>query len=197
MMLRYVDQMTSLEQHSGAPQGNIAVFRTERLFVRRWQPADEPDLLALYSIDKVVRWVDDGEALSASEAARWMEVTYSNYEKRGYGMFAIEDGKTAKTIGFGGLVHPGNQDDAEVKYAFLPEVWGHGIATEFVQGLAKWAMSAHQLNHMIATVAPGNLASQRVLAKSGFRHTEARIERDGSRTEVFVLHLHASESSIS
>lgn len=93
--------------------------------------------MALYSIDKVVRWVDDGEALSASEAARWMEVTFSNYEKRGYGMFAIEDGKTAKTIGFGGLVHPGNQDDAEVKYAFLPEAWGHGFATEFVQGLAK------------------------------------------------------------
>ena len=66
-----------------------------------------------------------------------MEVTFSNYEKRGYGMFAIEDGKTSNTVGFGGLVHPGNQNQADVKYAFLPEVWGRGIATEFVQGLTK------------------------------------------------------------
>nr|WP_319386279.1 GNAT family N-acetyltransferase [uncultured Roseibium sp.] len=184
--------MTPGDQLSGLPQGGIEVFRTERLFVRKWRPADEPDLLTLYSIDKVVRWVDDGHPLSASEAARWMEVTFSNYEKRGYGMFAIEDGKTAKTIGFGGLVHPGNQDDAEVKYAFLPEVWERGIATEFVQGLAKWAMSALGLTHMIATVAPENLASQRVLVKSGFRQIEARIESDGSRTEVFEVYLHAS-----
>ena len=113
----------------------------------------------------------------------------SNYEKRGYGMFAIEERRSAKTIGFGGLVHPNGQVHAEVKYAFLPEVWGHGIATEFVQDLLKWAKSAHGLTHAIATVATENLASQRVLVKSGFRLSEARTESDGSRTEVFEVHL--------
>jgi len=137
-----------------------------------------------------VRWIDDGQALSASEAARWMQVTFSNYGKRGYGMFAIEEARSAKLIGFGGLVHPGGQVDAEVKYAFLPEVWGRGLATEFVQGLIDWAKSAHGLPRVIATVAPENLASQRVLLKSGFRQSEARIESDGSRTEVFEVHLH-------
>mgnify|MGYP001797251424 CR=1 FL=1 len=177
------------KDHPGSPLGEGAVFRTPRLLVRRWQVADEPDLLALYSIDRVVRWIDDGQALSPTDAARWMDVTFSNYQKRGYGMFAIAEGRGAKTIGFGGLVHPNGQSDAEIKYAFRPEVWGRGFATEFVQGLLKWARSAHGLTHAIATVAPENLASQRVLLKSGFQQSEARIENDGSRTEIFTAHF--------
>ncbi|MEL6643251.1 MAG: GNAT family N-acetyltransferase [Pseudomonadota bacterium] len=165
------------------------MFRTTRLSVRRWQSADKPDLLALYSIDRVVRWIDDGEALSPSEAARWMDVTFSNYQKRAYGMFAVEDARSGKTVGFGGLVHPNGQIDAEVKYAFFREVWGRGFATEFVHGLIKWARSAHRLTRAIATVAPENLASQRVLVKSGFRQSEARMESGGSRTEVFEVSL--------
>lgn len=181
--------MSAKVHQSSLPPGNGAVFRTTRLSVRRWRPADEPALLALYSIDKVVRWVDDGQALSPSEAARWLEVTFANYQKHGYGMFAIEQECDAKTIGFGGLVHPNGQIEAEVKYAFFPEVWGHGFAPEFVQGLLAWASSAHGLTHATATVAPENLASQRVLIKSGFQQSDARIESDGSRTEVFEVRL--------
>ncbi|MEM6944904.1 MAG: GNAT family N-acetyltransferase [Pseudomonadota bacterium] len=187
--------MSSQDHCSGSPSGGSAVFRTTRLSVRRWRPADEPDLLTLYSIDRVVQWVDDGQALSPSEAARWMEVTFSNYQKHGYGMFAIEEERGAKTIGFGGLVHPNGQLVAEIKYAFFPEVWGQGFATEFVQGLLKWAQFAHSMIHAIATVASENLASQRVLVKSGFRQCEARIESDGSRTEVFEVHLRTRQSS--
>ena len=104
-------------------------------------------------------------------------------------MFAIEDGQRARTIGFGGLVHPGNQDEAEVKYAFSPEIWGQGLATNFVCGLLNWAETAHGLTYAIATVAPENMASQRVLIKSGFLWSEARTESDGSRTEVFEARL--------
>ena len=177
--------MSSVDQHSDLPEGDIEVFRTERLCVRRWRSDDEPELLALYSIDKVVRWVDDGQPLSPSEAARWMDVTFSNYQKQGYGMFAVEENRGAKIVGFGGLVHPSGQIDAEVKYAFFPEVWGHGFATEFVRGLLKWAQFTHGLTRTIATVAPENLASQHVLVKSGFLQSETRMESDGSRTEVF------------
>jgi RimJ/RimL family protein N-acetyltransferase len=181
--------MSAKDQYSGLSAGDNEVFSTARLVVRRWRSTDEPDLLALYSIKEVVRWIDDGQALSVSEAARWMEVTHSNYQNRGYGMFAIEEAQRAKTIGFGGLVHPGNQEEAEVKYAFLPDIWGRGIATEFVRELLKWAQSAHRLTHAIATVAPENLASQRVLIKSGFSRSKARMENDGSSTEVFEVRL--------
>lgn len=116
-----------------------------------------------------------------------MKVTRSNYQKRGYGMFAIEEFHGLRTIGFGGLVHPQDQMDAEVKYAFLPEVWGQGFATEFVHGLVEHARIVYELTRIIATVATGNLASKRVLIKTGFHLSGSRTENDGSRTELFEL----------
>ena len=74
--VRYASRMSVRNQHSGSVN---EVFHTDRLVVRKWRSADEPDLFALYNIKEVVRWIDDGQALSASEAARWMEVTHSNY----------------------------------------------------------------------------------------------------------------------
>jgi len=181
--------MTSKDQQSHPLLSGAAVFRTDRLVVRRWRAADEPLVLALYGDRRVVRWVDDGQALSASEAAQWMEVTCNNYRKRGYGMFAVEDRHRAPPIGFGGLVHPGDQVDAEVKYALSPDVWGRGLATEFVQGLLGYGHRVHHLSRVIASVAAENVASQRVLLKSGFRPTGPRTETDGSRTEMFAICL--------
>lgn len=163
------------------------VFRTDRLVVRRWREADEHDILALYSMKSVVRWIDDGQSLSASDAARWIRVTRDNYQKRGYGMFAIERLDRSKTIGFGGLVHPGNQSTAEVKYALLPDVWGKGYATEFVRGLLRYGNCAQRLARIVATVAEQNAASKRVLIKSGFHQSGTRTENDGSRTEIYEV----------
>ncbi len=181
--------MTLREQRSVKLVGNDEVFRTERLVIRKWRETDEPDLLALYSMDRVVQWIDDGQALTSSEATQWMAVTRNNYQKFGYGMFAIEDLNSSRVIGYGGLVHPGGQADAEIKYAFQPDTWGLGIATEFVQGLVGYARDEHGLSHVIATVDVENLASKRVLAKSGFRQTGTRTEEDGSTTVIFEAQL--------
>lgn len=160
------------------------VFETEHLAARRWVESDEPRVLQLYGQAEVARWIDDGQPITAQEAEYWMGVTRTNYEKRGYGMFAIEDRQTSEVIGFGGIVHPGNQPEPEIKYAFQPGVWGRGLASEFVRGLMHYGQTVHGLTHFIATVASPNLASIRVLEKAGLSKTGARQEDDGSETVV-------------
>ncbi|MEM6274982.1 MAG: GNAT family N-acetyltransferase [Myxococcota bacterium] len=162
------------------------VFSTERLDVRRWRETDEPLIFRLYSDPDVVRWVDDGEAITWAEVTRWMNVTRQNYDKRGYGMFAIDDRKMPDTIGFGGLVHPNNQPEPEIKYAFRPAVWGRGIATEFVRGLIDYGRTTHGIDRMIATVAAENAASIRVLQRSGLQRTNSRTDEAGVRVELFA-----------
>lgn len=165
---------------------NGHIFQTERLSVRRWINADQPEILALYSDKSVIRWIGDGQALTNVLADKWMSVTQVNYGERGYGMFAIDDRKTAETVGFGGIVHPGGQPEPELKYAFQPSVWGQGIATEFVHGMVEYCWTAHKMQHITATVATENTASSRVLIKSGFEQVRIRAESDGSQTEVYV-----------
>jgi RimJ/RimL family protein N-acetyltransferase len=161
------------------------IFETIRLLCRRLTLDDFEAMLEVYGDADAMRYVGDGSVLTQEEARKWIEVTENNYLKRGYGMFTLVEHVTQKVIGFCGIIHPGNQVEPEIKYAFLRTHWGQGLATEAIAELIKYGTSVHGLTHIIATVAPEYIASQKVLAKVGMYKTELRIEEDGSETQVF------------
>ena len=136
-----------------------------------------------------MRWVGDGTPITQEGCIKWQEVTRANYENRGYGMFAVEEKQAPGVIGFCGIVHPSGQVEPEVKYAYLRSHWGLGIATEAVAGLIEYGATVHGLRHMIATTAPANLASHRVLLKAGMERGSLRDNGDGSHTQLFHWRL--------
>lgn len=162
-----------------------ALFETPRLRCRRWLPADLDALAAVYGDADAMRYVGDGEPLAREGCERWLEVTASNYRKRGYGMFALEEKASGDVVGFCGLVHPGGQPEAEVKYALLRAHWGRGFATEGVGALLAYGATTHGIERVIATVAPANHASARVLRKAGMHKVETRRNDDGTWTDVY------------
>ena len=129
--------------------------------------------------------MDDGEPIPRADCDRWLEITRNNYERRGYGMFALEDLVTGDVVGFCGLIHPGNQATPEIKYAFARNSWGRGYASEMVAALLHYGASVHDMTRIIATVHPDNSASQRVLEKAGAQRIEDRVEDNGEVTLVF------------
>lgn len=162
------------------------VFETQNLVALRWSGNEVEDLLAVYGDADAMRWVGDGAAITREQCEAWLEVTRSNYAKRGYGMFALKERASGQTVGFCGLVHPGQQAEPEVKYAFLRSCWGRGLATEAVLGLLDWGRTVHGLRYIIATTDPANLASHKVLLKSGFQYGALLGNEDGSKTQMFV-----------
>jgi RimJ/RimL family protein N-acetyltransferase len=100
-------------------------------------------------------------------------------------MFAVELKRESGVIGFCGIVHPGGQEVAECKYAYLRRFWGQGIASEALVGLIGYGVTAHNVPFMIATTAPENIASHRVLVNAGMVKGEFRHNEDGSFTQVF------------
>ena len=173
-----------LNQH-GRTNLNDMIFRTDRLLVRRWRESDLPDLNAVYGDADAMRWVGDGRPITDEECCKWMEITRENYEKRGYGMFAVERNATPGVIGFCGIVHPGGQVEPEIKYAYHRSCWGQGFATEVVVGLISYGVEVHGLRQLIATTAPDNTASHRVLLKAGMTRGKLVEDEDGSPTQVF------------
>lgn len=167
------------------PDHSDEIFRTPRLRGRRWRDSDLGQLLAVYGDADAMRWVGDGRPLSGDEATQWLEVTRTNYAKRGYGMFAMESTANGEIVGFIGIVHPGGQVEPEVKYALARPHWSKGLATEALRAVVDYGRSIHGLKRMIATTAPENLASHRVLLKTGFVKGELRENDDGSLTQVF------------
>ncbi len=144
-------------------------------------------MFSVYGDLETVRYVGDSEPITMEGCLRWVEVTDRNFEKRGYGMVALCDRTNGQVLGFIGIVHPDQQPEAEVKYAFHRDHWGKGLATEAVIGVVQWAQSACGVGEIIATVFPSNLASQNVLAKAGFHHVENSPNEDGSITQVWKI----------
>ena len=161
------------------------VFETERLLVRRWRYSDLPYLMAVYGDEDAMKWVGDGKPLNETACAEWLNVTNRNYTIYGYGMFAVELKYESGVIGFCGIVHPGGQEEAECKYAYLRRFWGQGIASEALVGLIGYGVTQHSIPFMIATTAPENIASHRVLVNAGMVKGEFRNNEDGSYTQVF------------
>ncbi|GAA0357334.1 GNAT family N-acetyltransferase [Bowmanella denitrificans] len=148
-------------------QHNECLFNTPRLVCRRWRNSDLDALYQVYSDPLAMQWVGDRKPISLPECHNWLHVTARNYATRGYGMFTLEEQTSGQIAGFCGLVHPGNQPQAEIKYALRRNLWGQGLASEFVPALLNHGAQVHGLELIIATVYPQNLASRRVLEKAG------------------------------
>lgn len=167
-----------MQRQNLAALDGAELFKTDRLRCRRWRAADVDDIFAVYSDEEGSRYVGDGKPITFSECERWLAVTAINYGKYGYGMFAFDDLASGQVVGFGGLVHPGGQAEAEIKYAFRRTHWGIGLASEIVPRLLQYGASVYALDKIIATVAEGNLASQRVLGKAGMHLVDTLHEDD-------------------
>lgn len=170
------------------------LFVTRSLVARHITRGDLDAMYATYSDPDAMRWVDDGQPIAYDDCARWVDVTLNNYATRGYGMSALclrrpdgipEDGM-GEVIGFCGLVHPDGQVEPEIKYALRRAFWGRGLATEAAAGMLAHGARAFGMRRVIATIAPANAASQRVVGKAGMVFAETRVDPDGSPTAVWV-----------
>ncbi|MGB3294751.1 MAG: GNAT family N-acetyltransferase [Phormidesmis sp.] len=143
------------------------------------------ELYAVYSDTDAMRWVDDGQPIARVDCVKWVGITLKNYASRGYGMSALVSREIGSVIGFCGLVHPGEQPEAEIKYALKREFWGKGMATEAVGAVLEYGKRIFDLSVVIATVSPENAAARRVLMKVGMKKVASRRNDDGSVTHIF------------
>lgn len=162
------------------------IYETERLLVRHLNETDVDAMHAVYGDAMAMQWVDDGRLLDRDGCLRWIAVTKENRATRGYGMSALVLKESGAVVGFCGIVHPGGQSEPEIKYALLRDYWGQGLATEAVEGMLAYAAKHLGLRRVIATTAPENEPSHRVLLKVGMLHLETIRNVDGSPTKTFV-----------
>jgi ribosomal-protein-alanine N-acetyltransferase len=143
-------------------------------------------MLAVYGDALTMRWVGDGRPLTRPECVQWIENIQRGYATRGYGMTALAARESGVIVGFCGLVHPGGQADAELKYALRRDYWGQGFATEGARALIDYAIEVLHLSTIVATAAPEHAASHRILLKIGLAAAGSRRNHDGTTTCLFA-----------
>jgi RimJ/RimL family protein N-acetyltransferase len=71
---------------------------------------------------------------------------------------------------------PATSHDIEFGYVLTPPFWGRGLATESVKALANTVFSLTRANRILANSRAHNIASRRVLEKSGFSFVDTGLD---------------------
>jgi [ribosomal protein S5]-alanine N-acetyltransferase len=103
-----------------------------------------------------------------------------HWERYGFGLWLLRDRGTGAAVGRGGLQHTsvGGEDEIEAGWAISPERWGEGLATELALTCVAVAFEQLELEEIVAFTLPTNLASRRVMEKSGFAY-EGEVTHEG------------------
>ena len=86
------------------------------------------------------------------------------------------DGQTEILVGGIGLRIAAESRTAELGYWVGRSYWGHGVASEAAERLARWALANLAIDSITASVFTDNPASLAVMRRIGFRHVGEGME---------------------
>ena len=169
------------------------ILQTPRLMVREFSLADAPALQAICGNRRTMRQVGDGTTLDLARCEEWIAVSLRDYAGKGYGAWAVFLKGAAEMAGYAGIVSAARRADPEIIYALRPQWWRQGLAGELIPALLDYGFSRHGLPRIVATVAPGNIASCRAVERTGMHCAGEEIEPDGSRMLVYAIEAPISQ----
>jgi len=143
---------------------------TERLLLERLRATHADDLGRLHRDERVMATL--GGVRPEAETLRVLAECEQHWEQHGFGLWAVREKATGTFAGRGGLkhTHVGGHDEVEVAYAFLPQYWGQGLATELAAASVRAGFDVLRLPDLVCFTLTTNRASQRVMEKVNFRY---------------------------
>jgi RimJ/RimL family protein N-acetyltransferase len=158
---------------------------TPRLVLRRWREDDVAPMSAINADPVVMRFISDGSVRDEQQTKAGIEAWERGWNRRGFGLFALELRATGELIGFAGLNVP----------EFLPEVmpaveigwrlgrpfWGRGLATEAARAALRFGLFECGLERIVSVAQVGNDASERIMSKLGMRLERETVAPNSGR----------------
>ena len=148
------------------------ILETDRLLLREYVEDDAESFFKLNTHPEVVRFVPDKPLLNVEQARQTLiDHPIADYRRYGFGRGACILKSTGEQIGFAGLKYLDELGEVDVAYRLLPAHWGQGLATEVALASVRYGFAALGLKRIIGLVMPKNIASVRVLEKTGLRYS--------------------------
>jgi [ribosomal protein S5]-alanine N-acetyltransferase len=151
-----------------------AVIIADRIVLFEQNLGMKSDIFKLLSDNEVVRFTEDKLVSSEKEIERQI-LNYKESQTFGYGKWAVLEKESGRFLGLCGIKRYETYGKNALSYAFLRKEWGKGYATEASLAVVNFAFKTLNFNELIAWTTPDNLASVRVLEKSGFNFTRKEL----------------------
>ena len=147
------------------------MLTTSLLRLRLWLDEDLKPNAALNADPRVREFFPSVQTYQ--ESADSMQFIRDHFERRGFGLWAVEVIDVAPFIGFIGLSVPSFDAPfmpcVELGYRLAFEHWGHGYATEGSRAALSFGFATVGLAQIVALTAVGNGRSRRVMERLGMR----------------------------
>lgn len=145
------------------------VTSTARLDLVVPKTRDCDALYALWSDPETMRYIGDGSAWDREKINHRIERAIGMQRDRGMTFWTLIERDTGRVIGQGGLVPiEFKGPEVELGYRLGRAHWGKGYASEIAKASAEYGFESLGIEKLVAVTDPENLASRRVLIKTGF-----------------------------
>lgn len=147
--------------------------------------SDLSDLIPLHRDERVLR-AFGAEPDTDDDTREFLTRKLAHWEENGFGiwMFRAADGSFVGRCG----IHQW-RGEVELGYIVVPELWGHGYATEMANAVANHAFTTLDLRELVAFTKTDNAASRRVMEKVGFVYERDFLD-DNDRYVLYRLVPH-------
>jgi RimJ/RimL family protein N-acetyltransferase len=169
----------------------LKILTTERLSLRQLSADDAGFMLRLLNEPSFIQHIGD-KGVRTLEGARAYLASgpLASYERHGFGLWLVEEKASGAPAGICGLLKRDVLEDVDIGYAFVPEFWSRGYASEAAAAVLAHARSALGLRRVLAVVSPDNHGSIRLLEKLGFTYERmVRLSDDDDEIKLFAKEI--------
>lgn len=140
------------------------ILETKRLYLREFEVIDGVYLFELNNDPDVIKYTGNSAFKSIEEAKNFVE-NYDDYEKNGYGRWAVCLKSTNEFLGWCGLKYDPKKNEVDLGFRFFQQKWGNGYATEAAKACVNYGFSVLKINKIVGRAYIENKASIAVLEK--------------------------------
>jgi RimJ/RimL family protein N-acetyltransferase len=150
-------------------------LETARLLLRRWHASDREPFAALNGDGRVMEHFP--APLTRAESDRLIARIEAGFERRAFGLWALEVRATGEFVGFTGLeatsLRAHFTPAVEVGWRLARSAWGRGYATEAALAALAFGFTEMGLDEIVSFTSIGNLRSRAVMERVGMRRDPA------------------------
>lgn len=143
------------------------MIETARLRLRRLEPGDVDELVALYADPQVRRFIPGAERYSHRQALARVEGDERHWDEKGQRFLAVVERESDRFLGRVMLYDWPQFEETEVGWILAAPARGLGYATEAGAATLSWGFAHLSVPYITAMVHPDNFASLAVAERLG------------------------------
>lgn len=145
------------------------ILETDRLLLREFEVSDAKNFYELNLNPNVIKYTGNKAFKDINEAKNFLE-NYSDYQRNGFGRWAVINKSDHEFLGWCGLKYDGKLNKTDIGFRFFEHFWNLGFATESAKACIDYGFVKLNLKTIVGRAMKENSASVKVLEKIGLQH---------------------------